>query len=198
MLQSCMLMHAHACSCMLMHAHACSCMLMHAHACSCVLMHAHACSSPRRGIFFGGAKAPTTELEAVRLQSVVRRLRTTDCKRTPSNSTVCAFAPPKKALRSDVRTAVIKTACSCMLMHAHACSCMLMHAHACSSARRGIFSGGAKAPTTELEAVRLQSVVRRLRTTDCKRTPSNSTVCAFAPPKKVLRSDARTAVIKTA
>ena len=28
-------------------------------------------------------------------------------------------------------------------------------------------------------------VVRRLRTTDCKRTRSNSTVCAFAPPKKI-------------
>ena len=56
----------------------------------------HACFSPRLCIFSGGAKAHMRELEGVRLQSVVRRLRTTDCKRTRSNSAVCAFAPPKK------------------------------------------------------------------------------------------------------
>ena len=59
-------------------------------------MHGPACSSPRRSVFSGGAKARMTEVEGVRLPSVVRRLRTTDCKRTRSNSTVCAFAPPKK------------------------------------------------------------------------------------------------------
>ena len=39
----------------------------------------------------------------------------------------------------------------------------------------------------ELEGVRLQSVVRRLRTTDRKRTPFNSVMCAFAPQEKILR-----------
>ena len=43
-----------------------------------------------------GAKAEMTELEGVRLPSVVRSLRTTDGKCTRSNATVCAFAPPKK------------------------------------------------------------------------------------------------------
>ena len=47
-------------------------------------------------IFFGGAKAHTVEFERVRLQSVVRSLRTADCKRTTSNSVMCAFAPPEK------------------------------------------------------------------------------------------------------
>ena len=50
-----------------------------------------------------------------------------------------------------------------------------------------IFSGGAKAHTVELEGLRLQSLVRSLRTTDCKRTPSNSAMCAFAPPEKMAR-----------
>jgi len=50
-------------------------------------------------IFFGGAKAHTVEFERVRLPSVVRRLRTTDGKRTPSTSVMCAFAPPEKTLR---------------------------------------------------------------------------------------------------
>ena len=83
------------------------CITTHRRACS--RLYAHACASPRRGIFSGGAKAPTTELEAVRLQSVVRRLRTTDGKRTPSNSTVCAFAPPKKLHRPEVRWEMSKT-----------------------------------------------------------------------------------------
>ena len=39
------------------------------------------------------------EFERVRLQSVVRSLRTTDGKRTPSTSVMCAFAPPEKTLR---------------------------------------------------------------------------------------------------
>ena len=65
----------------------------------------------------------------------------------------------------------------------HARSCM--YGHACSSPRRSVFSGGAKARMTEVEGVRLPSVVRRLRTTGCKRTRSNSTVCAFALPKKI-------------
>ena len=42
------------------------------------------------------------ELEGVRLQSVVRRLRNKDCKRRLSNSTVCAFAPPEKMARFNV------------------------------------------------------------------------------------------------
>ena len=164
----------------------------------CSRLRAHAYSSARRGILSGGAKAPTTEWEAVRLQSVVRRLRTTDCKRTPSNSTVGAFAPPKKVHRSEVESAVTNIA-SPMSMHRRACSRLRAHACSCScmlySPRYGVLSGGAKAPTTEWEAVRLQSMVRRLRTTDCKRTPSNSTVGAFAPPTKVHRSGVRCAVI---
>ena len=56
-----------------------------------------------------------------------------------------------------------------------------------SALNRAIFSGGAKAHMAESEGVRLQSVVRRLRTKDCKRRPSNSTVCAFAPPEKMAR-----------
>ena len=35
------------------------------------------------------------EFERVRLQSVVRRLRTIDCKLTPSTFVMCAFAPLK-------------------------------------------------------------------------------------------------------
>ena len=170
------------------------CITTHRRACS--RLYDHACASPRRGIFSGGAKAPTTELEAVRLQSVVRRLRTTDCKRTPPNSTVCAFAPPKKVHRSDIKCVVMKIAS--LAMHRRACSrnaCSHMHAHACTRPRRGIFCGGAKAPTTELEAVRVQSVVRRLRTRDCKRTPSNSVVGALAPAKKMQRSYFSCAVI---
>ena len=42
------------------------------------------------------------ELEGLRLQSLVRSLRTTDCKRTPSNSAMCAFAPPEKMARFNV------------------------------------------------------------------------------------------------
>ena len=42
------------------------------------------------------------ELEGVRLQSVVRSLRTTDCKRRPCNSAMCAFAPPEKMARLNV------------------------------------------------------------------------------------------------
>ena len=59
-------------------------------------MHGHARSSPWRSIFSGGAKAHMTELERVRLQSVVRRLCTIHCKRTSSNSVMCAFASLKK------------------------------------------------------------------------------------------------------
>ena len=69
-------------------------------------MYGHACSSPRRSVFSGGAKARMTEVEGVRLPSVVRRLRTTDCKRTRSNSTVCAFAPPEKTLRRGLSRVV--------------------------------------------------------------------------------------------
>ena len=50
-----------------------------------------------------------------------------------------------------------------------------------------IFSGCAKAHTVALEGLRLQSLVRSLRTTDCKRTPSDSAMCAFAPPEKMAR-----------
>ena len=57
---------------------------------------------PGRTIFCGGAKAHTVESEGMRLQSVVRRLRTTHCKRTPSNSAMCAFAPPEKMARFNV------------------------------------------------------------------------------------------------
>ena len=39
------------------------------------------------------------EFERVRLQSVVRSLRTTDGKRTLSTSVMRAFAPPEKTLR---------------------------------------------------------------------------------------------------
>ena len=49
------------------------------------------------------------------------------------------------------------------------------------------FSGGAKARAVELEGLRLQSLVRSLRTTDCKRTPSNYAMYAFAPPEKMGR-----------
>ena len=55
-------------------------------------------------IFFGGAKAHT-EFERVRLQSVVRSLRTTDGKRTPSTSVMRAFAPPEKTLRRGLEHA---------------------------------------------------------------------------------------------
>ena len=58
-----------------------------------------------RSTFFGGAKAQTVEFEGVRLQSVVRSLRTTDCKRTASNSVVGAFAPPKKIPRRGLEHA---------------------------------------------------------------------------------------------
>ena len=51
---------------------------------------------PRRTISSGGAKAHVTRLEDVRLPSVVRTLRTIHGKRTRSNATVCAFAPPRK------------------------------------------------------------------------------------------------------
>ena len=43
----------------------------------------------------GGAKAHTVEFERVRLQSVVRRLRTIGFKLTLSNSVMCAFVPPE-------------------------------------------------------------------------------------------------------
>ena len=56
-------------------------------------------------IFFGGAKAHTAEFERVRLQSVVRSLRTTDGKRTPSTSVMRAFAPPEKTLRRGLEHA---------------------------------------------------------------------------------------------
>ena len=42
----------------------------------------------------------------------------------------------------------------------------------------------------ELEGLRLQPLVRSLRTKDCKRTPSDSIVCAFAPPEKMARFNA--------
>ena len=113
-----------------------------------------------RSTFFGGAKAQTVEFEGVRLQSVVRSLRTTDCKRTGSNSTMRTFAPPKKMQRSDFRCAAIKIASPYRHMRAyiHVLKSS-MPAHACSSSRRVIFSGGAKTPTTELEGVRFQSVM---------------------------------------
>ena len=56
-------------------------------------------------IFFGGAKANTMEFERVRLQSVVRSLRTTDGKRTPSTSVMRAFAPPEKTVRRGLEHA---------------------------------------------------------------------------------------------
>ena len=60
------------------------------------------------------------------------------------------------------------------------------------------FSGGAKAHTVELGGLRLQSLVRSLRTTDCKRTRSNSAMCALAPLKTMQRSDFRCTVIEIA
>ena len=45
------------------------------------------------------------EFERVRLQSVVRSLRTTDGKRTPSTSVMRAFAPPEKTLRRGLEHA---------------------------------------------------------------------------------------------
>ena len=56
-------------------------------------------------IFFGGAKAHTVELERVRLPSVVRSLRTTEGKHTPSTSVMRAFAPPEKTLRRGLEHA---------------------------------------------------------------------------------------------
>ena len=41
----------------------------------------------------------------MRLQSVVRSLRTTDFKRTPSTSVMCAFAPAEKTLRRGLEHA---------------------------------------------------------------------------------------------
>ncbi len=73
-----------------------------------------------RCIFFGGAKAPTTELEGLRLQSIVRSLRTRDCKRTRSNFAMCTFAPPKKMQRFDFSCAVIR-------MAHHTSACVLNH-----------------------------------------------------------------------
>ena len=63
-------------------------------------------------IFFSDAKAHMTELERVRLQCMVQSLRTTDCKRTRSNSVMCAFAPPEKILRHG-----LERACPCMLIN---------------------------------------------------------------------------------
>ena len=52
------------------------------------------------GLSFGGAKARTGAFHFEILQSVVRRLRTTHRKLSPSDSTVCAFAPREKRPRS--------------------------------------------------------------------------------------------------
>ena len=60
------------------------------------------------------------EFERVRLQSVVRRLRTRDCKRTPSNSVVGALAPAKKMQRSYFSCAVT------LKMHHPASACLLL------------------------------------------------------------------------
>ncbi len=65
-------------------------------------------------IFFVGVRAHMLEFVRVRLQSLVRRLRTTDCKRTPSTSVVGALAPPEKITRRGLE----KVTCDYFNCHA--------------------------------------------------------------------------------
>ena len=59
-----------------------------------------------------------------------------------------------------------------MIMHDHALQCLHDHVLLLVTAQltpgRGLFSGGAEAHTVQLKGDILQSVVRSLRTTDCK------------------------------
>ena len=75
-----------------------------------------------------------------------------------------------------------------MMMHDHALQCLHDHVLLLVTAQltpgRGLFSGGAEAYTVQLKVDSLQSVVRSLRTTDCKISGRNATVWAFAPPQK--------------
>ena len=82
--------------------------------------------TPDRGVFSGGAKAHTEELDGETLQSVVRSLRTTDCKISGCNTSTRAFAPPEEKPRTGT------IASSRIVMHRHASSCTIMQHHASS------------------------------------------------------------------
>ena len=58
------------------------------------------CTLLKKRPAFHGAKARTAALHFEILEVVVRRLRTTHRKLSPSDSTVCAFAPLEKRPRS--------------------------------------------------------------------------------------------------
>ncbi len=68
----------------------------------CFVLHLAENASVISQLSFGGAKAHTTALHLESLRRVVRRLRTTHRKFSPSDSRVCAFAPPEKRPRSVV------------------------------------------------------------------------------------------------
>ena len=131
------------------------------------------------------------------LQAVVRRLRTTPRKLSHSDSTVCAFAPRRRD-----RGQLGRGEESCIIIHHDKwlsitpgkVNMLVLHPPEnasdipwCKDTNGGVSpwdSAGCGAFHPEI----LQAVVQRLRTTHRQLLPSDSTVCAFAPPEKRPRS----------
>ena len=72
---------------------------------------------PEGGAFSGGAKAHTEAFHREIFEFVVRRLRTTHRKLSGTNSAVCAFAPPEKALPPRVPSKSFSKGIRGLLVH---------------------------------------------------------------------------------
>ena len=113
-------------------------------------------------------------------------LLTADCFWTPRERRTCGIASRRRPCVSALRKSRSPAAALSTRMVKLSCLyCVLLKVFA---SFHGLSYGGAKARTAALRFDILESVVRRLRTTQRKFSLSDSTVCAFALREKRPRS----------